>query len=602
MKMVHTQQTLGELATAKVRALCSGFDLAHLTEPMIRRLAVIGRGWWDDALTDQPPFENDVTDDGSPFELSVALEGGRCQLRALAESRDRPYTLEASWSAGLDTSERMSREFGADTRGLEGLLELFAPTNVPVRFAMWHAFALDAAGNSLIKVYLNPQVRGPGQDVELVREAFSRLGRAPSFSAIEQKLRDHPGARLTYLSLDLAPRGDARLKVYLAYPDATVDDVERAMGDAEDIRPGDARAFIGDFVDHQGPFSERPLLVCHAVRDDGRSTATLHLPVRSYVMNDADVVRRARNTIAPQCGAALENALHGVSPRALAGGRGLVTYVSMRRVAAERRFTFYVAPELYAVRSPRQISLVHSGPVASAASALAEARPSMLIVQHEIVRAQAELRKHPFLQRLETQATDEGVDVMAAGFTFFALAFQDMLRLAATTMTHPLLRELASVHESEDRGHDRWFLHDVHKLRAVRSLRWTFSGDHRVTRDIAYALMTEILGASSDFQRFAVVLSLEAIAAEFFGRVIGLLERTGLVEGLRYFGHRHQEAEQSHDLFEDGAQENFLSLEIPQAVVPDVLGAVARCFRAMTRLADDLDERMANPARARSVA
>jgi hypothetical protein len=184
------------------------------------------------------------------------------------------------------------------------------------------------------------------------------------------------------------------------------------------------------------------------------------------------------------------------------------------------------------------------------------------------------------------------MQVLAPRFTFYVLCFQDMLRLGSSLTTDPVLKELAVTHEAEDLGHEQWFLYDLEALGVERNLAWTFSPEHAVTRDISYRIMSEIVGATHDTTRLAVLLALEGIGAEFFGRVIGYLDRLGRAEGLRYFARSHQLVEQSHEVFEDHAQSRLSAIEVPSAVMAEVVRAVARTFEAMARLGDDIDARM----------
>ena len=45
-------------------------------------------------------------------------------------------------------------------------------------------------------------------------------------------------------------------------------------------------------------------------------------------------------------------------------------------------------------------------------------------------------------------------------------------------------------------------------------------------------------------------------------------------------------------MFEGDAQNRLAAIEVPSAVMPEIVRAVARTFEAMARLGDDIDARM----------
>jgi hypothetical protein len=96
----------------------------------------------------------------------------------------------------------------------------------------------------------------------------------------------------------------------------------------------------------------------------------------------------------------------------------------------------------------------------------------------------------------------------------------------------------------------------------------------------------------------AVMLSLEAIAGEFFARVTGFAQRLGLAD-LRYFGPSHLAAERDHGVFGEDCASEFAAIKVPASAVAETRVAVERTFAAMTQFADDLDGAMSSAARSR---
>jgi hypothetical protein len=104
--------------------------------------------------------------------------------------------------------------------------------------------------------------------------------------------------------------------------------------------------------------------------------------------------------------------------------------------------------------------------------------------------------------------------------------------------------------------------------------------------------MADILRATDDRSRLAVLLSLEAAGAEFFGRVISYLERLGRSAKLQYFARPHQRVEENHSVFEAEEQRRLWSTALPEHVYVEVLRAVDNTFQNMTRLAEELNASM----------
>jgi hypothetical protein len=142
-----------------------------------------------------PTARRCITDDHSPYELSLALDGHAPEVRFLVEAQGEPTTLQSSWVDGLAMCERLQREFGVSLERLARVLELFEPRNPEARFSLWHAFGMRAGGTPDLKVYLNPMARGPGQASTLVEEALSRLGFTSSWRFISREVMHRGGPR-----------------------------------------------------------------------------------------------------------------------------------------------------------------------------------------------------------------------------------------------------------------------------------------------------------------------------------------------------------------------------------------------------------------------
>lgn len=200
------------------------------------------------------------------------------------------------------------------------------------------------------------------------------------------------------------------------------------------------------------------------------------------------------------------------------------------------------------------------------------------------------LKRHAFLANLQGTSTLQQLQSTLPRIAFFTLVFQDILRLARRHCTDPAFRAVAQSLERGDQGHDQWYLKDLERIGARIDAGWLFSKEQEVSRDVAYGLVSLVTVAGQDSVRLAVLLSLEAMAAEFFQRISAVTRRLGMAD-LMYFGSAHVQAEKDHEVFTPEG-EGALSLVIPQVAVAEAKGAVDATFGLMSRYADDLANAM----------
>ena len=349
--------TLREIALAKIAALGRAFELSDAERrAVINAFDLLSTPWGGWAAGASPPWANDLSDDGSPFELSVAFGGPRPVLRVLVEPQRDPITSTSNWEAGLGTHRRLEELGVAEL----SLFTAVAPLLEPLpggrhRFALWHAAVLAPHG-TLFKAYANPAIHGPHRAAAIVEEALGRVGLAHAWKWLAGRVtRADSGAAFNYFSVDLAHPACARVKVYVALPGgrASVERFAEYAGIERDMIPD------GLMVGPVEPRA-RPILVCAAFRvGSARPDLTLHVPVRHYVGDDLEALDRARCLLSRVEADALQRAAMAMAGRPLSAGRGLISYVSIRlcertEPAGGRHVTAYLAPEIYTIASPRR--------------------------------------------------------------------------------------------------------------------------------------------------------------------------------------------------------------------------------------------------------
>jgi DMATS type aromatic prenyltransferase len=346
--------TLRHVGLAKLVGVCRA--LGYSDERMQRAVEVFERLTPRLAHSDDQSsahWSSDITDDGTPFEFSVAFHEGRTDLRMLVEPQAPPNDLCSNWGAGLDLNDSLTRAGEAGESAFRQVSELFAPTaESSGHFSLWHAVVIAEDGSALFKVYVNPRIHGVERAPLLVREALQRLGRDDVWQFLAPRL-DDPATELRYFSLDLDESREARIKVYVGRSDSAAE-IARLTDGASNLRPGDAEDWITHLTGRPGSFDVRPILACFAF--NGRGTCpsvTVHVPVRCYLTSDAEAYSRIRKFLSEQDAAVFARILSTMSPCPLRENRGLITYASLRREpSGELRVTMYLAPQAYSPACP----------------------------------------------------------------------------------------------------------------------------------------------------------------------------------------------------------------------------------------------------------
>ena len=173
-----------------------------------------------------------------------------------------------------------------------------------------------------------------------------------------------------------------------------------------------------------------------------------------------------------------------------------------------------------------------------------------------------------------------------------------------------ILKKVARHHRLEDAGHEKWFLHDKKLMAKITnndsankdSVSWLYSNDCQLTRDAAYAIMSEIYKAEDERVNIALLLTLESSGHVFFEKVVNQVKKTGLDSNLKYFSSSHLEVELAHALFEEEMEKQLFAIKLPIAVRREALKMVDRCYEAFNHMFDGLviacEERMKQSERA----
>jgi len=295
-------------------------------------------------------WENNLTDDASPFEYSITFKGGNATptIRFLVEPQEFPLNKQSNWKAGLALKERIKKLPSVDVSKLDKIQSIFSPPatqNIQSHFSMWYAAVLEP-NNPQIKVYLSPQIRGEKSAPELVKNAFVALNEEHAWKFISDRLylNKNP-SKMLYFSLDLSAGDKARTKVYIA--NESLKDMEAKLQGCLYYVPGSASKWVKTLT-NQDSFDKKPILITYNFTSEhDRPVPTIHTPIRSYTKNDEMAVERLSEFLSPEQIKILKAIIIQVSGASLKEEKAL-TYVSLRPSAdGQLDVTCYIAPCIY---------------------------------------------------------------------------------------------------------------------------------------------------------------------------------------------------------------------------------------------------------------
>ncbi|MGZ3146669.1 tryptophan dimethylallyltransferase family protein [Lentzea chajnantorensis] len=315
-------------------------------------------------LSAVPSWPSSVADDHTPVEFSVALARNEPPaVRMIVESLAEQPDSRANLTAALAVLDQLAARYDLDLRQLDQVRDLFLPEDPQGAFSFWYSLIVGAHAAPAIKVYLNPDVRGPGRGTELVSAALDRLGLGPAFPAVARHALRREGLdRFSFFALDLMDDHRARVKTYVSHDSAEIADVTHAAAAVPGVDLellADVCAIAGAGT---GPFTRRPLMSAYnflAGDTERPGGYSVYIPVRDYVQDDLEACERVL-AIMTRCGldpTPFVLALTSIVRRPLGDGVGLIAHVSLRLGRPRPGVTVYLSSEAYDVTPPRTTAM-----------------------------------------------------------------------------------------------------------------------------------------------------------------------------------------------------------------------------------------------------
>lgn len=220
----------------------------------------------------------------------------------------------------------------------------------------------------------------------------------------------------------------------------------------------------------------------------------------------------------------------------------------------------------------------------------------MKIIQTYIDSKQNEFMNHPFFSLLEELNSIEEISYFVPELTFWAMTFQDILRINEERVKDPYLKKVARHHRLEDAGHEKWFLSDKKYMSELcdnkacerDDVAWLYSKDSQLVRDAAYAIMSEIYKLEDEILNVALLLTLESSGHVFFEKVVNQVKKTGQDKNLKYFSSSHLEVEMAHALFEEEMEKKIFARTLSISTRREALKMIDRCYDAFSKMFDGL--------------
>jgi len=216
----------------------------------------------------------------------------------------------------------------------------------------------------------------------------------------------------------------------------------------------------------------------------------------------------------------------------------------------------------------------------------------MKTVQAHIESKQYEFINHPFFSTLKTLKSLEEINYFVPELTFWAMTFQDILRMNEERVKDPFLHRIARHHRLEDAGHEQWFLHDKKYMDAeshqTHDIAWLYGKQSEMIRDAAYAVVSEVYRIDNENLNIALLLTLESSGHIFFEEVVKQVDQTGEDKNLLYFSSSHLEVEKAHAVFEEAMERKLYEKALDLETRRKALQMIDRCYEAFSLMFDGL--------------
>jgi hypothetical protein len=121
-----SDDSLLSVGKERLAAFCAALKVPQAqTQRFSAVFDLLSSSWGGLAVGSQPPWPNDICDDGTPFEFSVAFTERGPLLRLLAEPQEPPFDQVSNWRAGNTIVEALRQTGSVHLAEYDAVKELF---------------------------------------------------------------------------------------------------------------------------------------------------------------------------------------------------------------------------------------------------------------------------------------------------------------------------------------------------------------------------------------------------------------------------------------------------------------------------------------------
>lgn len=293
---------------------------------------------------DAPPRWSALTDDCSPFELSIALTDDAPVVRVLVEAQQDPASAATYWAAGTRLTTWLADRIDLDLGRFHAIEALYRPTDPAAFWSLWHSVELRPDGPR-IRIYLNPAAHGPLNAMNVVAATLDRLGLHGSLRAFAN-IADTLFWQPIVVTLDVT-RDRNRIGLHLMIRDPSSEDLERLLALSPQAIPGDAAAVLAIMTGRERA-DLRPLFATLHLDPGGIGAVNLAVPCVPYTTDDADAAARITRLLShfDQPDATYRRCLEALSPDP-AQTEGVNSFVTFVRSHGRPQISVAFAARLY---------------------------------------------------------------------------------------------------------------------------------------------------------------------------------------------------------------------------------------------------------------
>jgi DMATS type aromatic prenyltransferase len=357
------KKTYLEYGVQKLELLCNAIGFNDRVKEITDIFESLSSSWGDRLIGDNYSFLSDVTDDYTPFEISIAFHQGEPELRILTEAQGVSPSLQSSWEAGLNLNHWLKDNFKVNFERFHKIETLFFPDNPKAKFSIWHAVSFKGDREPKFKIYLNPQAQGESRANAIIEDCLVKLDFPEACRTIGDITKRHKTNKIAYFSLDISTEEKARTKIYIQHYDASLEDLEKALSIASNYSKGEITEFCRYLVDDQTLFTRKPLISCFSFITGDRkypSSGTFYLPISNYAANDGFIRSRLHNYFIKHNLPTLvyESAIQSLAIQPLDDGLGMHAYTSFRMEGQKQLVTIYFGSLVSSITNSNRLSML----------------------------------------------------------------------------------------------------------------------------------------------------------------------------------------------------------------------------------------------------